>query len=85
MQGLRSGIARIAPHHPQYIAPRRSIINAYVHIGEFISIRSVGVELAVESQSRYIVTYNKKDFKGSDKFGIKTLNPVEFLKEVDLI
>lgn len=37
------------------------------------------LELAIESQSEYIITYNKKDFKGIDKFGIETLNPKEFL------
>jgi putative PIN family toxin of toxin-antitoxin system len=43
------------------------------------------LELAVESQSRYIVTFNEKDFHGSEKFGIGILNPVEFLRKVDLI
>lgn len=43
------------------------------------------LELAVESQSRYIVTFNIKDFKGAEKFGIKVLKPVDFLKEVNLI
>jgi len=43
------------------------------------------LELAIESQSRYIVTFNIKDFKGAEKFGIKVLKPVDFLKEVNLI
>lgn len=43
------------------------------------------LELAIESQSRYIVTFNIKDFKGADKFGINVLKPVDFLKEVNLI
>lgn len=38
------------------------------------------LELAVESQSDFIITYNKNDFKGIDKFGVKTLTPKEFLK-----
>lgn len=38
------------------------------------------LELAVESDSDYIITYNKKDFKGIDKFGIDAVTPKEFLK-----
>ena len=38
------------------------------------------LELAIESQSKYIITYNKKDFKGIDKFGIEVLTPKEYLE-----
>ena len=38
------------------------------------------LEVAVKSQSKYIITFNKKDFKGSEKFGIEVLTPLEFLK-----
>lgn len=38
------------------------------------------LELAIESQSDYIITYNKKDFKGIDKFGIEALTPKEYLE-----
>ena len=38
------------------------------------------LELAIESQSKYIITYNKKDFKGVDKFGIEVLTPKEYLE-----
>ncbi len=38
------------------------------------------LELAVKSQSKYIITFNKKDFKGCEKFGIEVLTPYEFLK-----
>ena len=37
------------------------------------------LEVAVESESKIIVTYNKKDFVGVNKFGIKVLTPKEFL------
>ena len=37
------------------------------------------LELAIESNSEYIVTYNVKDFKGIDKFNIKAITPKEFL------
>ena len=40
------------------------------------------LELAIESQSEYIITYNKNDFKGIEKFGVKVLTPKEFLKKI---
>ena len=43
------------------------------------------LELAVASNSRRIVTYNIKDFSGSDKFGIDTVKPIKFLREEKLI
>jgi putative PIN family toxin of toxin-antitoxin system len=38
------------------------------------------LELAVESQSEFIITFNVKDFQGVDKFGIKAITPKEFLE-----
>jgi len=38
------------------------------------------LEVAVESKSKVIVTYNQKDFVGVDKFGIKVFTPKEFLE-----
>lgn len=38
------------------------------------------LELAVESNSHFIVTYNEKDFVGLDLFGIKAIRPLEFLR-----
>lgn len=40
------------------------------------------LELAVESNSDFIITYNKHDFKGVEKFGVKTLTPKEFLQKI---
>ena len=40
------------------------------------------LELAVNSHADAIVTFNKKDFKGIDQFGIKVLSPKEFLKKI---
>jgi len=37
------------------------------------------LEVAVESQSEYIITFNTKDFKGCDKFGIAVVTPQEFI------
>lgn len=38
------------------------------------------LELAIESHSDYIISYNKEDFKGVDKFGIEVLTPTELLR-----
>ncbi len=38
------------------------------------------LELAVSAKCEYIVTHNIKDFKGTDKFGLKVLTPKEFLQ-----
>ncbi len=40
------------------------------------------LELAVESESDFIITFNKRDFIGIDKFNIKTMTPKEFLKRI---
>ncbi|WP_428357553.1 putative toxin-antitoxin system toxin component, PIN family [Methyloprofundus sp.] len=37
------------------------------------------LEVAVESQSEYIVTFNTKDFKGCNQFGITVVTPQEFI------
>jgi len=43
------------------------------------------LEVAVESESKVIVTYNKKDFSSVSKFGIKILTPKEFLEKRGLL
>ena len=37
------------------------------------------LEVAVESQSEYIITFNTKDFEGCEKFGISVVTPQEFM------
>ena len=37
------------------------------------------LEVAVESESHFIVTFNKRDFKGCEIFGINLVTPQEFL------
>ncbi len=43
------------------------------------------LELAVVSDSKQIITFNIKGFKGSTKFGIKAVTPLEYLKKEKLI
>ena len=40
------------------------------------------LELAVTSRSRYIVTYNIRDFSGAEQFGIQGVTPGAFLAEI---
>ncbi|TAN42124.1 MAG: putative toxin-antitoxin system toxin component, PIN family [Nitrospirae bacterium] len=40
------------------------------------------LELAVASGARLIVTYNTKDFKGLERFNVKTITPKELLEEL---
>lgn len=37
------------------------------------------LELAISANATYIITYNKKDFVGTDKFNTKVINPKEYL------
>ena len=41
------------------------------------------LELAVTSQSDFIVTFNKSDFQEARKFGIDVVDPAEFLKKLE--
>jgi len=43
------------------------------------------LELAVKAKSRYIITFNKKDFVGCHQFGIKAVTPYEYLTERNLL
>jgi len=41
------------------------------------------LELAVAAESRYIVTHNIRDFRGSEKWGITAVTPSDFLKLIE--
>ncbi|MCB0174264.1 MAG: putative toxin-antitoxin system toxin component, PIN family [Anaerolineae bacterium] len=43
------------------------------------------LELAVKAQCSHVVTYNKRDFKGIEQFGIQVVTPKEFLQEIGQI
>jgi putative PIN family toxin of toxin-antitoxin system len=40
------------------------------------------LELAVEAECDFIVSYNKRDFAGVEKVGLRVLTPREFLREI---
>jgi hypothetical protein len=37
------------------------------------------LEVAVEAQCRHIVTFNTRDFAGTEQFGVRPITPREFL------
>jgi putative PIN family toxin of toxin-antitoxin system len=40
------------------------------------------LELAVKAGCRVIVTYNQRDFAGSEQFGVEAVTPANFLKRI---
>jgi hypothetical protein len=40
------------------------------------------LEVAVESGSEFIITYNLRDFVGIDKFGIAAIDPKTLLEQL---
>jgi putative PIN family toxin of toxin-antitoxin system len=64
-------LCSMARHHKIYFLWRPSLPDAN---DELV------LELAVSARCEYIVTHNIKDFKGTDKFGIKAVTPREFLQ-----
>jgi predicted nucleic acid-binding protein len=43
------------------------------------------LKVAVAGSCDAIITYNKRHFKNADKFGLKILDPREFLIEIGVI
>ena len=43
------------------------------------------LEVAVAAGCDAIVTYNKRDFKGIEKFGLRILDPRELLSEIGVL
>ena len=40
------------------------------------------LELAVKAECDSVITYNLRDFAGIEKFGLKAIEPVEFLRSI---
>jgi len=40
------------------------------------------LDLALEAQADYIITYNRKDLQPASKFGIKVITPKQFLQSI---
>jgi putative PIN family toxin of toxin-antitoxin system len=70
---LVDGLSALAHHHQIYFLWRPYLRDKK---DEMV------LELAVVARCDYIITYNKNDFKGSDKFGIEVITPREFLEKL---
>ncbi len=64
-------LCSMAHHHKIYFVWRPSLPDANDELF---------LELAISAGCDYIVTHNIKDFKGTEKFGIKAITPKEFLQ-----
>jgi putative PIN family toxin of toxin-antitoxin system len=64
-------LCSMAHHHKIYFVWRPSLPDANDELF---------LELAISARCEYIVTHNIKDFKGTEKFGIKAITPKEFLQ-----
>jgi putative PIN family toxin of toxin-antitoxin system len=64
-------LCSMAHHHKIYFVWRPSLPDANDELF---------LELAISARCQYIVTHNIKDFKGTEKFGIKAITPKEFLQ-----
>ncbi len=40
------------------------------------------LEVAVEASCEFLVTHNPRDFRGIERFGIRAVSPIEFLREI---
>jgi hypothetical protein len=47
-----------------------------------VGIHDMVLELAVKAGCESIITYNTRDFAGVDQFGLKLLEPSEFLRSI---
>lgn len=70
---LVDGLSALAHHHKIYFLWRPYLRDAK---DEMV------LELAVVARCDYIITYNKSDFKGAERFGIEVITPKEFLEKI---
>ncbi len=43
------------------------------------------LEVAVAAGAEYIVTFNRRHFRGSEQFGLKIVTPREFLLQIGVL
>ncbi len=70
---LIDALCALSHHHKIYFLWRSQLRN----VGDELVL-----ELAVAAKCNYIVTYNRKDFAGAEKFGLRVVTPKEFLQEI---
>lgn len=73
IESILNNLCRISAHHEVYFLWRPCLSDPDDdHI----------LELAVASGTEFIVTFNKKDFKGSETYGVKVITPKELLEKI---
>jgi putative PIN family toxin of toxin-antitoxin system len=68
----------------RYLASQAHLQEIYFHWRPFLPDANddMILELAVAAQATIIVTFNLKDFRGIESFGITTMKPAHFLAEI---
>lgn len=68
----------------RYLVAQAHIQEIYFHWRPFLrdSKDDIVLELAVAAQAKRIVTFNLKDFRGVEAFGITAVKPKDFLAEI---
>jgi putative PIN family toxin of toxin-antitoxin system len=68
----------------RYLASQAHLQEIYFHWRPFLpdSKDDMLLELAVAAQATRIVTFNLKDFRGIERFGIEVVKPRDFLVEI---
>ena len=66
-------LCSMAHHHKIYFLWRPSL----THVNDELVL-----ELAISANCEYILTHNVRDFKGSERFGIRAITPKEFLQVI---
>ncbi len=68
----------------RYLAAQANLQEVYFHWRPYLpdSNDDMVLELAVAARASRIITFNGKDFRAIDVFGIKAINPRDFLVEI---
>jgi putative PIN family toxin of toxin-antitoxin system len=68
----------------RYLAAQAHLQEIYFHWRPFLSDSKddMVLELAVAAQAKRVITFNLKDFRGIERFGIVVVKPRDFLVEI---
>lgn len=68
----------------RYLAAQAHLQEIYFHWRPFLPDANddMLLDLAVAAQAKKIVTFNLKDFRGSQQFGVQAITPRDFLVEI---
>jgi len=63
----------------------RGWLGAGFEVEKLIGADEMILELAVAARCDYIITYNRRDFRGVEQFGIEVLGPRTFLEQLGVL